>query len=79
MPSLMWRLRAYQQCLYITGTMRSELTIDNDRAGWTPANLIENEWWYWRVRLVDQEWTGLQRQARPSRPVDADPSFLLVL
>ena len=53
---LMWRLRAYQQCLFITGTMRSELAVDSDRAGWTPANLIENEWWYWRVRLVDDEW-----------------------
>ena len=53
---LIWRLRAYQQCLFITGTMKSELAIANDQAGWTPANLSENEWWYWRARLASDEW-----------------------
>ena len=53
---LIWRLRAYQQCLFITGTMKSELDVANDKAGWTPANLIENEWWYWRARLASDEW-----------------------
>ncbi|HIG57665.1 MAG TPA: hypothetical protein EYG11_15190 [Candidatus Latescibacteria bacterium] len=53
---LIWRLRAYQQCLFITGTMKSELAIANDKAGWTPANLSENEWWYWRARLASDEW-----------------------
>ncbi len=53
-----WRLRAYQQCLFITGTMTSEMEVADNRASasWTPSNLIEHEWWYWRVRLVDQEW-----------------------
>ena len=75
---LMWRLRAYQQCLYITGTMRSELAIDKDRAGWTPANLIENEWWYWRVRLVDQEWldsNGKRGQVGPWMPTQVFYSY----
>ena len=75
---LMWRLRAYQQCLFITGTMRSELAIDNDRAGWTPANLIENEWWYWRVRLVDQEWldsNGKRGQVGPWMPTQVFYSY----
>ncbi len=75
---LMWRLRAYQQCLYITGTMRSELAIDKDRAGWTPANLIENEWWYWRVRLVDQEWldsNGNLGQVGPWMPTQVFYSY----
>ncbi len=53
---LIWRLRAYQQCLFITGTMRSELNMTAQQADWTPANLIEDEWWYWRARLVDDEW-----------------------
>jgi hypothetical protein len=53
---LIWRLRAYQQCLFITGTMKSELDVANDKARWTPANLIENEWWYWRARLASDEW-----------------------
>jgi len=53
---LIWRLRAYQQCLFITGTMRSELNSAPQEADWTPANLIEEEWWYWRARLVDDEW-----------------------
>lgn len=53
---LIWRLRAYQQCLFITGTMKSELDVANDKASWTPANLIENEWWYWRTRLASDEW-----------------------
>ena len=53
---LIWRLRAYQQCLFITGTMKSELNVAQQKADWTPANLIEDEWWYWRVRLVDTAW-----------------------
>ena len=75
---LMWRLRAYQQCLFITGTMRSELAIDKDQAGWTPANLIENEWWYWRVRLVDQEWldsNGKRGQVGPWMPTQVFYSY----
>ena len=54
----MWRLRALQQCLWYTGTMKSELEVASDdrRADWIPSNLIEDERWYWRVRLVDQEW-----------------------
>ena len=53
---LIWRLRAYQQCLFITGTMKSELNVTSQEADWTPANLIEEEWWYWRTRLVDTAW-----------------------
>ncbi len=53
---LIWRLRAYQQCLFITGTMKSELNVASQEADWTPANLIEEEWWYWRTRLVDTAW-----------------------
>jgi len=59
---LIWRLRAYQQCLFITGTMKSELAIANDKAGWTPANLSENEWWYWRVASVVRWAPGCRRR-----------------
>ena len=70
---MMWRLRAYQQCLFITGTMKSELEIapSGDGATWVPANLIGDEWWYWRVRLVDQEWLdteGSRGRAGPWTP-----------
>jgi len=67
---LMWRLRAYQTCIWFTGTMKSELELapDGRAVAWTPANLIEHEWWYWRVRAVDQEWLetdGKRGQAGP--------------
>ena len=54
----LWRLRALQQCLWYTGTMRSELEVKSDeqRADWVPSNLIGDNWWYWRARLVNQEW-----------------------
>lgn len=55
---LVWRLNAYQTCLWFTGTLRSELKVapDQREAGWVPANLSEREWWYWRVRAVEPEW-----------------------
>ena len=68
---LIWRLRAYQQCLFITGTMKSELAVSNDKAAWNPANLIENEWWYWRARLVNDEWldsSGKRGEVGPWMP-----------
>jgi hypothetical protein len=73
---LIWRLSAYQQCLFITGTMRSELGVAPDRqtASWVPANLSEDEWWYWRVRLVDREWLdskGKRGKAGPWTPTQA--------
>ena len=55
---IMWRLRALQTCIWFTGTLTSELakSADNREATWKPANLVENEWWYWRVRAVTPEW-----------------------
>ena len=55
---VMWRLRALQTCIWFTGTLTSELakSADNREATWKPANLVENEWWYWRVRAVTPEW-----------------------
>ena len=67
---LIWRLRAYQACLWYTGTMRTqhELTPDKLESAWTPANLIEGDWWYWHARAVDPEWLeteGKHGQAGP--------------
>ena len=52
---LFWRLRAYQQCLWITGTFRAELKVRGDTIAWQPANLTDRSWWYWRVRAVDMD------------------------
>ncbi|NKB68788.1 MAG: hypothetical protein GKR89_17115 [Candidatus Latescibacteria bacterium] len=67
---LIWRLRAYQTCLWYTGTMRSqhELTPDKLESTWTPANLIEGEWWYWRARAVDPEWLETKGKHGESGP-----------
>ena len=67
---VMWRLQALQTCLWFTGTLRSEMEYMPDRseATWKPANLVEGEWWYWRVRAVDPDWLeskGKQGQAGP--------------
>ena len=55
---LMWRLRAMQTCIWYTGTMTSELRRDDvaHEAEWEPANLIDEEWWHWRGRVVSPEW-----------------------
>ncbi len=54
---LMWRLQAYQQCLWLTGTYRSEMEMDEGEGAvtWIPANLTDRTWWYWRARLVDMD------------------------
>ena len=67
---VMWRLRALQTCIWFTGTLTSELTQSQDKKGatWKPANLVENEWWYWRVRAVTPEWKesrGAKGEAGP--------------
>ncbi|MBI2502083.1 MAG: hypothetical protein HYW07_02485 [Candidatus Latescibacteria bacterium] len=68
---LIWRLSAYNQCLALTGTMKSELEVSGQQAHWVPSNLIENQWWFWRARLVNQEWLdseGKRGQAGPWTP-----------
>ena len=55
---LMWRLRAYQTCIWYTGTMTSEQEVSQDgrEVAWKPSNLIEHDRWYWHARAMDQEW-----------------------
>lgn len=50
---LFWPLRALQRCVWITSTMRGEVTYGRENTVmWTPANLSNNAWWYWRVRAT---------------------------
>ena len=48
---LMWPLRALQRSVWITGTMRTEVEVseDENQVTWTPANLPDGAWWYWRA------------------------------
>lgn len=67
---VMWRLRALQTCIWFTGTLKSEMTPDVSGHGttWEPSNLVEGEWWYWRVKAVDDEWVesgGTHGQSGP--------------
>ena len=53
---LFWPLNALQRCVWITSTMRGE--VDYSQEGtvtWTPANLSNNAWWYWRVRATSDD------------------------
>ena len=49
---LMWPLRALQRSVWITGTMRTEVEVNEEenQVIWTPANLPDGAWWYWRAR-----------------------------
>ena len=67
---VMWRLRALQTCIWYTGTLRSEMAVDESgtEARWEPSNLVADQWWYWRARAVDPEWVesrGKRGQAGP--------------
>ncbi|MDA0748712.1 MAG: hypothetical protein O2954_19520, partial [bacterium] len=49
---LMWPLRALQQSVWFTSTMRSEILYDEaeNKVAFEPSNLPDGQWWYWRVR-----------------------------
>ncbi|MEE2657932.1 MAG: hypothetical protein VX733_05460 [Candidatus Latescibacterota bacterium] len=73
---VMWRLRALQTCIWFTGTLKSELDTSptRDTARWMPSNLVEGEWWYWKVRAADGEWVeskGKHGEAGPWSEVRA--------
>ena len=66
----MWRLRALQTCIWFTGTLKSEMTVapQGAAATWKPANLVGEQWWYWKARVADEEWVatgGKQGTAGP--------------
>ncbi len=52
----MWRLRAMQTCIWFTGTLWSTTETTDTGAVYTPANLVGDSWWYWKVRAVSQQW-----------------------
>jgi hypothetical protein len=67
---VMWRLRALQTCIWFTGTLKSEMTVapQGAAATWKPANLVGEQWWYWKARVADEEWVatgGKQGTAGP--------------
>jgi len=59
---LMWPLRAFDQALYLSSTMYSKMwrageevdgdVVLRDHAIWSPSNLQDKRWWYWRARTT---------------------------
>ena len=59
---LMWPLRAFDQALYLSSTMYSKMwrageelegdIVPGGHAVWSPSNLQDGRWWYWRVRTT---------------------------
>ncbi|MFH1570235.1 MAG: hypothetical protein ABIL09_19745 [Gemmatimonadota bacterium] len=57
---LMWPLRAFDQALFFSSTMYSRtwrageevggLAVGHGEAVWSPSNLQDRTWWYWRAR-----------------------------
>lgn len=57
---LMWPLQAFDKALFFSSTMYSRMwregeEVDGTRVGeheavWSPSNLQDRSWWYWRVR-----------------------------
>ena len=56
---LMWPLRAFDQALYLSSTMYSKMwrageelegdVVPGGQAVWSPSNLQDGRWWYWRA------------------------------
>ena len=61
----MWPLQAFNQAVYLSSTMYSRMWHPGDRVGgvtipegqvaWSPSNLLNRSWWYWRVRATDEK------------------------
>ncbi len=59
---IMWPLRAFDQALYLSSTMYSKTwrageevegdIVPNGQVVWSPPNLQDGRWWYWRVRTT---------------------------
>ncbi len=59
---LMWPLRAFDQALFLSSTMynktwRAGEEVENEivahgQVVWSPSNLQDRNWWYWRVRAT---------------------------
>jgi len=63
---LMWPLRAFNQALYLSSTMYSRMwkpgeemeghIVPERQVAWSPSNLQDRSWWYWRARVTDEVW-----------------------
>ncbi len=51
----MWRLQSYQQCLWLSSTLRGVTKVEGERASWQPANLPDGQRWHWRACGVDKD------------------------
>ncbi len=61
---MMWPLRAFDQALFLSSTMYSRnwregeemdgQVLRRGQAGWSPSNLQDKQWWYWRVRSTTE-------------------------
>ncbi len=59
---LMWPLKAFDQALYLSSTMYSKMwrageelegeVVPGGHAVWSPSNLQDGRWWYWRARTT---------------------------
>ena len=59
---LMWPLKAFDQALFFSSTMYSRTwrqgeevegtRLERGEAVWSPSNLRDGDWWYWRVRVT---------------------------
>jgi hypothetical protein len=48
----MWPLQALQQSVWLSSTMRGTMEVDEKTVTWSPGNLQDKHWWYWRARPV---------------------------
>ena len=58
----MWPLRAFDTALYYSSTMYNKMwrageevegdIVPNGQVVWSPSNLQDDRWWYWRVRTT---------------------------
>ena len=73
---LFWPLRALQRCVWITSTMRGEVDYSQESTvTWTPANLSNNSWWYWRVRATPDDPDGVPAEERRYGPWSSTTYF----
>ena len=58
----MWPLRAFDQALFLSSTMYNTMwrageslddqVLSHGQVAWSPSNLQDGYWWYWRVRAT---------------------------
>jgi hypothetical protein len=61
---LMWPLKAFNQALFFSSTMYNKTwrpgeevdgqVVPDNETVWSPSNLQDRQWWYWRVRVTTE-------------------------